>query len=61
MRVPFSWLREYCDPGLEPGRSPSCWRAGTEVERVGHIGAPSADGFVVGQSSRPRSTPTPTA
>ena len=33
---------------------------GTEVERVAHVGAPSADGFVVGRVSRSSSTRTPT-
>ena len=42
---------EYCDPGLV-GRQSSpnglpC--AATEVERIAHVGAPSAEGFVVGR------------
>ena len=29
MRVPYSWLREYCDPGPDASRSwPSAWRCG---------------------------------
>ncbi len=50
MRVPYSWLREYCDPGL--GASELAERlamTGTEVERVGVIGPPVGDGFVVGR------------
>ena len=50
MRVPFSWLTEYCDPGLAPvevGELLSM-RA-VEVERVTRLGVPSADGFVVGR------------
>ncbi len=49
MKVPFSWLREYCDPGLEPEELAELlsMRA-VEVERVRRIGVPSADGFVVG-------------
>jgi phenylalanyl-tRNA synthetase beta chain len=50
MRVPFSWLREYCDPGIDP--APLAERlamTGTEVERVGLLGPPVADGFVVGK------------
>ncbi len=50
MRVPYSWLREYCDPGVEPGElAERLAMTGTEVERVGTIGPPSADGFVVGK------------
>ncbi|HMJ73085.1 MAG TPA: phenylalanine--tRNA ligase subunit beta [Solirubrobacterales bacterium] len=50
MRVPFSWLREYCDPGTDA--APLAERlamTGTEVERVGLLGPPAADGFVVGK------------
>ncbi len=50
MRVPCSWLREYCDPGL--GAEELAERlvmTGTEVERVSTVGPPSADGFVVGR------------
>jgi phenylalanyl-tRNA synthetase beta chain len=50
MKVPYSWLREYCDPGVEPGRlAERLAMTGTEVERVGTVGPPSADGFVVGK------------
>jgi phenylalanyl-tRNA synthetase beta chain len=50
MRVPYSWLREYCDPGVEPGRlAERLAMTGTEVERVGVVGPPSAEGFVVGK------------
>jgi len=50
MKVPYSWLREYCDPGL-PAEELAVRLAmtGTEVERVTQIGPPSADGFVVGR------------
>jgi phenylalanyl-tRNA synthetase beta chain len=49
MKVPFSWLREYCDPGLEAGEVAALLAAkAVEVERVSYIGAPSADGFVIG-------------
>ncbi|HET7054734.1 MAG TPA: phenylalanine--tRNA ligase subunit beta [Solirubrobacterales bacterium] len=50
MRVPYSWLREYCDPGT--GASELAERlamTGTEVERVEVAGPPQADGFVVGR------------
>jgi len=50
MRVPYSWLREYCDPGVEPSRlAERLAMTGTEVERVGTVGLPSAEGFVVGK------------
>ncbi len=50
MRVPYSWLREYCDPGI--GATELAERlamTGTEVERVGTVGPPSPEGFVVGR------------
>ena len=50
MKVPYSWLREYCDPGVEPGQlAKRLAMTGTEVERVGTVGPPSAEGFVVGK------------
>ncbi len=50
MRVPYSWLREYCDPGVEPAElAERLAMTGTEVERVGAVGPPSAEGFVVGR------------
>jgi len=50
MRVPFSWLTEYCDPGLDAGEVAELlsMRA-VEVERVVRLGAPSGEGFVVGR------------
>ncbi|MDQ3729444.1 MAG: phenylalanine--tRNA ligase subunit beta [Actinomycetota bacterium] len=50
MKIPFSWLREYCDPGLsaEAIAELLSMRA-VEVERVSTLGPPSADGFVVGR------------
>jgi phenylalanyl-tRNA synthetase beta chain len=48
--VPYSWLREYCDPGVEPVElAERLAMTGTEVERVGTVGPPSAEGFVVGK------------
>jgi phenylalanyl-tRNA synthetase beta chain len=50
LRVPHSWLREYCDPGL--GVEELAERVAlrtTEVERISYVGPPSADGFVVGK------------
>jgi phenylalanyl-tRNA synthetase beta chain len=50
MRIPYSWLREYCDPGLEPGElAERLAMTGTEVERVGTVGPQVAEGFVVGR------------
>ena len=50
MRVPFSWLTEYCDPGLAPEEVAELlsMRA-VEVERVTRVGVPSTEGFVVGR------------
>ncbi len=50
MRVPYSWLREYCDPelGVEELGELLALRT-TEVERISSVGPPSADGFVVGR------------
>jgi phenylalanyl-tRNA synthetase beta chain len=50
MRIPYSWLREYCDP--EVGVEEIAERlvmTGTEVERIATVGPPAADGFVVGR------------
>ncbi|HEV7615186.1 MAG TPA: phenylalanine--tRNA ligase subunit beta [Solirubrobacterales bacterium] len=50
MRVPYSWLREYCDPGVGVAEiAERLVMTGTEVERVGLVGPPSAEGFVVGK------------
>lgn len=50
MRVPVSWLREYCDPGLDPaGLAERLSMTGTEVERVIELGVASPEGFVVGR------------
>jgi len=49
MKVPYSWLREHCDPGI--GAEELAERlamTGTEVERVTSLGPPSGEGFVVG-------------
>ena len=49
MRVPVSWLNEYCDPGLAPAElAERLSMTGTEVERVISVGVASTDGFVVG-------------
>jgi phenylalanyl-tRNA synthetase beta chain len=50
MKVPLSWLREYCDPGMEPAAlADRLVMTGTEVERIETVGPPSAEGFVVGK------------
>jgi phenylalanyl-tRNA synthetase beta chain len=49
MKVPYSWLREYCDPGLSAEELAELlsMRA-VEVERVSTVGPPSPEGFVIG-------------
>jgi phenylalanyl-tRNA synthetase beta chain len=50
MRVPCSWLREYCDPGVSAEElAERLVMTGTEVERVTVVGPPSGEGFVVGK------------
>jgi phenylalanyl-tRNA synthetase beta chain len=50
MRVPYSWLREYCDPGMEPAAlADRLVMTGTEVERLDAVGPSSGEGFVVGK------------
>ncbi len=53
MRIPYSWLSEYCDPGMEPAKlADRLVMTGTEVERLDTVGPPSAEGFVVGKVVR---------
>ncbi len=50
MKIPYSWLREYCDPGAGVEEiAERLVMTGTEVERIGAVGPPAADGFVVGK------------
>jgi phenylalanyl-tRNA synthetase beta chain len=50
MKIPYSWLREYCDPGVGVAEiAERLVMTGTEVERIGTVGPPAADGFVVGR------------
>jgi phenylalanyl-tRNA synthetase beta chain len=50
MRVPLSWLREYCDPGMDPAAlADRLVMTGTEVERIDTLGPETGDGFVVGK------------
>ena len=50
MRVGYSWLRSYCDPGLsveELGERLAM--RSIELERITHVGPPTDEGFVVGR------------
>ena len=50
MRAPLSWLREHCDPDLDPtALADRLVMTGTEVERVETAGPPAAEGFVIGR------------
>jgi phenylalanyl-tRNA synthetase beta chain len=50
MKVPYSWLREYCDPGLGAEEVAALLSAkAVEVERVRHVGVASGEGFVIGR------------
>jgi len=50
MKVPYSWLKEHCDPGVQAGElAERLAMTGTEVERVATVGPHSAEGFVVGR------------
>jgi len=50
MRVPYAWLREYCDPGLTAvDLAERLDLTGTELERIEQVGVPSAESFVVGK------------
>jgi phenylalanyl-tRNA synthetase beta chain len=50
MKVPYSWLTSYCDPGLSPSDAGDVLAMHSiELERISHVGPPSAEGFVVGR------------
>ena len=50
MRVPDSWLRAYCDPGLSVEEvADELAMHSIELERISHVGAPSPDAFIVGR------------
>jgi phenylalanyl-tRNA synthetase beta chain len=52
MRIPYSWLREHCDPGIDAGElAERLAMTGTEVERVTTVGPPSGENFVIGRVS----------
>jgi phenylalanyl-tRNA synthetase beta chain len=49
MRVPLTWLREYCDPSLDVRAiEQRLTLTGTKVEAIHHHGVPDVAGFVVG-------------
>ncbi len=49
MKVPYSWMAEYCDPGLDPhDLAEKLAMTGTEVERVVRTGPEKTEGFVIG-------------
>ncbi len=50
MRVPYTWLREYCDPGVPVEElADRLVMTGTEVERIDVVGPPAPDNFVIGK------------
>ncbi len=50
MRVPLDWLREYCDPSLDPkGIEERLTMTGTKVEAIHHHGVSAVGKFVVGR------------
>jgi phenylalanyl-tRNA synthetase beta chain len=58
LRVPYSWLTEYCDPELSPAElGERIALRTTDVERISHVGAESADGFVIGRVASVESHP----
>jgi phenylalanyl-tRNA synthetase beta chain len=49
VRVPLTWLREYCDPALDVHQiEQRLTLTGTKVEAIYHHGVRGGDGFVVG-------------
>jgi phenylalanyl-tRNA synthetase beta chain len=50
MRVPETWLREYCDPDLDIAAvEERLTMTGTKVEAIHHHGVPATENFVVGR------------
>src|SRR5205814_3919439 len=50
MRVPLSWLRSYCDPGLPLGElGDRLASIGLQPERIDHVGVGDTSAFVVGR------------
>ena len=51
MKVPFSWLNDYCDSGLDPVElADRLAMTGTEVERVVGSGADDIAGLVIART-----------
>ncbi len=50
MKVPYSWLREHCDPGVSPEEMLELLALRTtDVEGISYVGPPQPNGFVVGR------------
>ncbi len=50
MRVPLTWLREYCDPSLDVhGIEERLTMTGTKVEAIHHHGVRALENFVIGR------------
>ncbi len=50
MRIPVSWLRSYCDPGLPAAElADVLTMAGVKLERLHRVGIADPDAFVVGK------------
>ena len=50
MKVPYSWLTSYCDPGLSADEvGEALAMHSIELERISRAGAASDEGFVVGE------------
>ncbi len=50
MRIPLTWLRSFCDPGLDAAAlGERLDLTGTELERIEHAGVPDPANFVVGK------------
>ncbi len=50
MKVPLSWLSEYCAPGLSAEEiGETLAMHSIELERISHVGAPTDEGFLVGE------------
>ena len=61
MRVPLTWLREYCDPDLDVnGIEERLTMTGTKVEAIHHHGVGRSRASWWDACSRSSRTPTPT-
>ena len=58
MKVPYSWLREYCDPGLAAEELAELLAMRSiEVERISHVGAAARRGLRGRQGALGRAAP----